>query len=84
MTSRLAEMVNQRPTFLLGHVKLLCKTGNAEKFGRSAIDELFCKTDIVTANILMAAYAFSVQRICTSGKDSREPQAKRCGPRFQG
>ena len=47
MTSRLAEMRDEGSAFVLGHVKFLCKTGQAQKFGRAAVDELFRQPDLV-------------------------------------
>ena len=73
MTSRVPEMNNQRPTFLLGHVKLLCKTRHAEKFGRPAIDELFCQPDLIALQFRTADFAMLHQSFTTFARKILQP-----------
>lgn len=47
MTSRFTEMRNERPTFVLGHLKFFRNTRKAQKFLCPAIDQLFGQTDLI-------------------------------------
>ena len=73
MTSRVAEMHDQRPTFLLGHVKLLCQTGDAEIFGRTPIDELFCQSDLIARHFRVADFAMLHQSFTTFARKILQP-----------
>ena len=57
MTARLAEVVDQRMTFRLGHVKLFGKTCHAEELCRTPVDELLCQPDLIAGDFPAADFA---------------------------
>ena len=65
MTSCVAEMYDERIALLLCHVKLLCETPLAEKFRRSAVDELFRQTDLIPRDRSAADLALLHQILTT-------------------
>lgn len=73
MTSCVAEMRNERLTFLFGHVKFLCKTRKTEKFRRTAIDELFGQPDLIARQLPPAGFAMLHQSLTTFARKILQP-----------